>query len=160
MQTITYREGVPEDGRGLLSVHTRAIEIVSVKDYGPDVARSWAHGLTPEGYARSMAGGERFEVAVNDGAIIGFCGIKPGVICGLFVDPDHMRRGVATQLLSHALNWMSAQQCERVEIEATLTAIPFYQRHGFRALARKNKPTRGGLDMALVDMDRPLRPAI
>ena len=144
----------PHDGFALLAVHTRAIEMIAVKDYGPDIARSWAHGLTPDGYARSMADGEIFEVAVLDGAIIGFCGIKLGEICGLYVDPDHMRRGVATQLLSHALAWMDTQGCERVKIEASLTALPLYLRHGFRNVATKLKGTRGGLDMLAVDMER------
>ena len=153
-QIITCRPGVPQDGLALLAVHTRAIEMIAVKDYGPDIARSWAHGLTPDGYARAMADGEMFEVATVDGAIIGFCSIKPGEICGLYVNPDHMRRGVATRLLSRALAWMSAQGCERVKIEASLTALPLYLRHGFRNVATKLKGTRGGLDMLVVDMER------
>lgn len=133
ISTVSFRPGVPEDGLALLSIHTRAIAMVGVDDYGPEVARSWAHGLTAQGYGRVMKGGEVFEVAVIDGMVIGFCSIKPGVICGLFVDPDFMRRGVATQLLSHALAWMKAQGCARVEIEATLTAVPFLSQARFPA---------------------------
>jgi putative acetyltransferase len=105
-----------------------------------------------------MANGEIFQIAAAEGAIVGFCGFKLGVICGLFVDPDYMRRGVASQLLSYALSWMSDQKCQRVEIEATLTAVPFYQRHGFQVVATKSSATRGGLDMSLVDMERQLTP--
>jgi len=151
--TVTYRAGVPEDGAAMLSIHLRAIMLVAVRDYGEDMARSWAHGLTAEGYSRSMAGGEVFEVAVSAGRVIGFCGYKDDEICGLYVDPDFARRGIASSLLEHALQVLRRQGHRRVIVDSSITALPFYRRHGFRVVMERRRMTRGGMEMPAVDME-------
>jgi putative acetyltransferase len=151
--TIHYRPGTPEDGAAMLSIHTRAIELVAVRDYGEDMARSWAHGLTAEGYSRSMADGEIFEVAVCDGRVIGFCGYKNDEICGLYVDPDFGRRGIASRLLEHAMQALRRQGHRRVIVDSSVTAVPFYRQHGFCVVKERTRMTRGGMEVPTADME-------
>lgn len=150
---VTYRAGTPEDGAAMLSVHTRAIELVAVRDYGEVMARSWSHGLTAEGYARSMAAGEIFEVAVCDGRVVGFCGYKNDEICGLYVDPDFGRRGIASKLLEHALQGLQRQGHRRVIVDSSITAVPFYRRHGFGVVKERTRMTRGGMEIPTADLE-------
>jgi putative acetyltransferase len=153
MAAVTYRAGMPEDGAAMLSIHTRAIELVAVREYGEVMARSWSHGLTAEGYARSMADGEIFEVAVCEGRVIGFCGYKDGEVCGLYVDPDFGRRGVASSLLAHALQALQRQGHRRVFVDSSITAVPFYRRHGFRVISERTRMTRGGIEIPTADLE-------
>ena len=37
---IMYRTGTPEDGAAMLLIHTRAIELVAVREYGEEMART------------------------------------------------------------------------------------------------------------------------
>jgi putative acetyltransferase len=150
---ITFRPGRPEDGAALLEVHRRAIELLAVRDYTPEVARSWAHGLTAEGYARSMRDGEVFEIAVFGDRAVAFCGIKADEVCGLYVDPDCMRQGIASTLLDRALNRIAHAGHTGAKVTASLTAVPLYQKHGFRIVRESLRRTRGGLEMAVVDME-------
>ncbi|MPZ40652.1 MAG: GNAT family N-acetyltransferase [Rhizobiales bacterium] len=150
---VTYRAGTPEDGAAMLSIHTRAIEFVAVRDYGEEMARSWAHGLTIEGYARSMADGEIFEVAVCDGRVVGFCGYKNDEICGLYVDPDFGRRGIASRLLERALRTLQDRGHRRVKVDSSITASPFYRQRGFRVIRERTRMTRGGMEIPTVDLE-------
>src|SRR4051812_539159 len=101
---ITFRPARPEDGPQLLSLHRRAILAEGARAYPLEAALSWAHGLTARGYAGAMAEGEEIEVAVLEGRVAGFCAMtQDGEIRGLYVDPDHTRRGLGARLAARAL---------------------------------------------------------
>jgi putative acetyltransferase len=151
--TIHYRPGTPEDGAAMLSIHTRAITLVAARDYGEEMARSWAHGLTAEGYAQSMAEGEIFEVAICDGRVVGFCGYKNDEVCGLYVDPDFSRRGIASCLLAHAMQALHRQGHRRIIVDSSITAVPFYRQHGFRVVKERTRMTRGGMEVPTADLE-------
>jgi putative acetyltransferase len=150
---LSYRAGTPEDGAAMLSIHTRAIELVAVREYGEEMARSWSHGLTAEGYARSMVDGEIFELAVCNSRVIGFCGYKNDEVCGLYVDPDFGRRGIASSLLERVLQTMRGQGHQRIIVDSSITAVPFYRRHGFRVVRERTRMTRGGMEVPTADME-------
>lgn len=69
------------------------------------------------------AEGERAWVAVRDGAVVGWVGVRlhpedmMGEIHVLAVDPDHQRRGVATALVEHAMAQMSRSGMRIVMVE-------------------------------------------
>jgi putative acetyltransferase len=153
MAAVTFRAGTPEDAAAMLSVHIRAIKLVAARDYGEEMACSWAHGLTTERYARSIADGEIFEVAVCDGRVVGFCGYKKDEICSLYVDPDFGRRGIASTLLERALRALQDRGYRRVIVDSSITASPFYQHHGFRVVRERTRMTRGGMEIPTVDLE-------
>ena len=82
---LDFRPATPDDGAVLLSIHCGAVTELAAVDYTLEEIRSWLHGLTPEGYGQSMAQGERIEVAMLNGRVVGFCGIRLCDIRGLFV---------------------------------------------------------------------------
>lgn len=69
------------------------------------------------------AEGGRAWVAVRDGAVVGWVGVRlhpedmMGEIHVLAVDPDHQRRGVATALVEHAMAQMSRSGMRIVMVE-------------------------------------------
>jgi GNAT superfamily N-acetyltransferase len=151
---LDFRPGTPDDGSILLSIHRRAVTKVAAQDYPPDLIQSWLHGLTPEGYGRSMAEGERIELALVDGRPAGFCGVIRCEVRGLFVDPAYARRGLGSTLLQRALQDLRSLGCARVAVISSVTGIPFYVHNGFNELQRRMHRSRGGLDMEVVDMMR------
>jgi putative acetyltransferase len=152
-ERVEYRPGTPQDGAAMLSIHTRAIELVAVNDYGEELAQSWAYGLTAEGYGRAMADGEIFDVAVVDDRVVGFCGRKNDEVVGLYVDPDFMRRGIGSALLDRAMQQLQRQGHRRIIVDSSLTAMPFYLRRGFHLVSERIRPTRGGLEIRAVDLE-------
>ena len=149
---ITYRWTRPEDGAALVRLHRRSILLHAVRSYTPDIARSWAYDMQPERFAKAIAKGEAIEVAILNGAVVGFCGTKDDEIAGLYVDPAFTRRGVASGLMRRALKRVRAEGWDRVRVNAALSGVPFYEAAGFRPLAARMHATRGGCEMLIVEM--------
>jgi adenylate cyclase len=151
--TIIYREGHPQDGAALLSVHRRAVELIAARSYGPEIAESWVRGLTPEGYGRSMQNGEIFRVATVNSIPVGFCGFKDYEISGLFVDPDYIGLGIGSKLLTDALSILTSRNRTPVRVVSSLNALHFYQLHGFNPVEEDVNITRGGLVIKVVELE-------
>jgi len=86
--------------------------------------------LGPEGLAEG-----RTHVAEEDGSVVGFAtwADTPGTIEleDLFVDPDQMRRGIATALVSRIAEVVRARGAKRLEVTANPHALGFYRAVGF-----------------------------
>jgi ribosomal protein S18 acetylase RimI-like enzyme len=99
-----------------------------------DRASLLAHPDALEFSNRSVRDG-RVRVAVIDDRIVGFATVlvtgQIGELEDLFVDPDWMRRGIATELVLDALANASEQRITRIEVTANGHALAFYESVGF-----------------------------
>ena len=97
--------------------------------------------LRPEGLAE-----ERTYVVEEDGAIVGFASWAEAngtvELEDLFVDPDHMRHGIATALVRRIADALRARGVEHLEVTANPHALPFYRAVGF--IARGTAETQFG----------------
>lgn len=55
-----------------------------------------------------------------------------GYVGNLWVDVEHRRRGVASSLMSHVIDWGRAQQMERIILNPSAMSRPLYVSLGFR----------------------------
>ena len=99
-----------------------------------DRASLLAHPDALEFSDRAVADG-RVRVAVIDDRIVGFATVlvtgQIGELEDLFVDPDWMRRGIATELVRDALANAREQRVARIEVTANGHALAFYESVGF-----------------------------
>ena len=99
-----------------------------------DRASLLAHPDALEFSDRAVADG-RVRVAVIDDRIVGFATVlvtgQIGELEDLFVDPDWMRRGIATALVLDALANARKQGVARIEVTANGHALAFYESVGF-----------------------------
>ena len=145
----------PSDGEPLADLHRRAILAISDDFYSLAERESWAQGLSADGYARSAANGEIFEVALGaDGTPIAFCGRKGDEVCGLYVDPDFHGRGIGKLLLGRAETAIAAAGHGRVTLSASLSAASFYLAHGYHEAERTGFTSRGGLFIQAVRLEK------
>jgi GNAT superfamily N-acetyltransferase len=86
--------------------------------------------LGPDGLAEG-----RTYVAEEDGSVVGFATWvdTEGTVEleDLFVDPDWMRRGIATALVERIAAALRARGVERMEVTGNPDALEFYQSVGF-----------------------------
>ena len=86
--------------------------------------------LAPEGLAEG-----RTHVAEEDGSLVGFAtwAETAGTIEleDLFVDPGHMRRGIATALVNRITEVLRTRGVQRLEVTANPHALEFYRAAGF-----------------------------
>lgn len=77
-------------------------------------------------------------------------------IRAFFVHPQWARRGLASQLLAHCEATAKHAGFTRAELVATLPGEPFYARHGYVAVERRNYALPGDQQIEFVPMRRVL----
>jgi GNAT superfamily N-acetyltransferase len=123
------RLGTPADLVALADIYRRA----SLSNPG-DRDRLLAHPehlvLEPDGLAEG-----RTQVAEESGLVVGFAtwaetddGME---LEDLFVDPDWMRRGIATALVTRIIDVLRSRGADTLEVTASPDALAFYRAAGF-----------------------------
>lgn len=73
-------------------------------------------------------------------------------IRAFFVHPDWARRGIGSLVLAACERGATEAGFTRLEMGATLTGVPFYERHGYRALERADTLMPNGETLPIVRM--------
>jgi GNAT superfamily N-acetyltransferase len=102
-------------------------------------------------FRRTLFGGDA--VANRDDSTL-VPGVDPAHIRAFYVDPNAVRAGIGTQLLLQSETDAAAHGFTRYEMMATLTGVPLYTRHGYRAGGQLLFTLPGGLRFPLVHMGK------
>ena len=70
--------------------------------------------------------------------------------------PAHLRKGAARALLDHCLAEAAAAGIRLMKSQSTLLAEPFYAAAGFRRVAAAKAEMAPGIELPVVQMERPL----
>lgn len=118
----------------LCAIFLRAIKETASADYSPRQIAAWAQ--VDEARWRQKIAASRVLVAVKEASPVGFITTVDDYIDLLFVSPDYSRQGIASALLK--------RRPERVlTVEASITAKPFFERHGFSVIEQQQVEARG-----------------
>ncbi len=154
--TLLIRPARAGEGQALYDVTAAAIRGLAAGHYAPAQIGAWMDGRDAAQYEEVIAAGT-VRVAEAGGVIFGFVDTAPGVVTRLFVRPEAAGAGLGRRLLEIgvAAAWLE----ERVRLEATLNAAPFYARCGFVEISRGiYAHPRGGLPVEVVNMELRLTP--
>lgn len=155
--TLIVRPAEREDAPAILAVHRESFLTLCATHYEPDVLAHYFANKTVAGYHPAI---DRREMLVcqRGAEIIGMAHAVPGEIAGLFVHPDAARQGVGRLLMQHALPLAMQDHSGPVRLEATLNAVPFYERCGFVAV-KQYALMRRGVAFVVVEMRYQPKPA-
>lgn len=136
-----------------------AVHAISPSLYGPKQKEAWAP--TPpnyEAWAERLAV-KRPLVAIVDHRVAGFMEVDPdGHIDCAYTHPDFQGTGVASALYAQVLADAKARNLERLYVEASVVARPFFEHRGFTVIG-KNDVERNGVNLVNFAMEKALRPA-
>jgi putative acetyltransferase len=157
------RHATPDDAEGIVLTHYSAVHATAKKDYPEEILNVWSRPVEAQRIAthrRKMEAGKSIIsfVAVDDsGKVLGFGELVPPETLGaIYVAAPAGRRGVASALLKTLEGKAREVGMKVLRMDSSLTAAPFYVRHGFRELRRGTHQLAGGLIMDCVYMEKRL----
>ena len=142
---MTIRRFTEQDAKAVSELIIRTIRISNVRDYPAELMEELVRTETPE-HVLQRASWTHFYVAEEEGMSIG-CGAI-GLYWGkedesslftLFVDPDCQGKGIGRAIVETLEQDEFALRARRIEIPASITGLPFYQKMGYSFKDGKNE---------------------
>jgi putative acetyltransferase len=154
---IAVRRYRPADAADTLAIFLAAVTETASADYSPEQIQAWARPETRELTAWHAAMHARNSyVATVNGDPAGFSDVGPhGYIDMMFVSPRHHRTGVARNLLAHVEAQARAARMSVLTANVSITARPFFERHGFVVVAEQH-PAMAGVQLTNYAMKKSL----
>ncbi|OWK40348.1 putative acetyltransferase [Fimbriiglobus ruber] len=143
----------PDDIPTLVALFRDTIRRVNSRDYSPEQVRAWApDDVDPARWATLT---DRFTVVAEMGGhVAGFADLETdGHVDRFFVHADYQRQGVGRALLAALVAEAVRVGMGRLFAEVSITARPFFTRHGFSVLAEQVIQVRG-VSMTNFRMER------
>ncbi|WP_285114290.1 GNAT family N-acetyltransferase [Leifsonia sp. fls2-241-R2A-40a] len=154
---ITVRSYEPEDAAETLAIFLGAVTETASADYSPEQIEVWAQPGRRDvaSWHEAMKGRDSL-VAVVGGRVAGFSDVGPdGYIDMMFVSPRFLRGGAATALMTHIEETARCQGSHDLWANVSITARPFFERHGFHVEAEQH-PVRLGVQLTNYRMRKAL----
>lgn len=146
------RQARASDAPRIHELHTISVRALCCGHYASGVIDGWLANRQPDGYLPPIQRGDLF-VAEREKRVIGFGEAVAGTIVAVYVDPSAVNHGVGTAIIRHAIEKARLGHSGPIRVESTLNAVPFYERFGFRELARSSVD-RGRVAVPVVVMER------
>ncbi len=138
------RTASPDDLPGMQRLFAETVRAVCSADYTDDQIRVWASSVEDGERWRSIITRQYVVIAESGGAMAGFGSLGEGCYIDLlYVSKDHQRQGVATAILNRLLGEAARLGHTRLTSDVSITARPFFERHGFRVIMEQRKPFKG-----------------
>jgi putative acetyltransferase len=134
---LALRPLLPADLPLLAAIFAASIEQLTDDDYDPGQQAAWAGTADDEEAFAKRLGSQLTLVATMDGAPVGFASLRNNEhIDMLYVHPAVARQGVASSLVDALEKLARARGTMTMTVDASDTAKPFFDRHGYTAQQR------------------------
>ena len=158
---ISIRSAMRDEWPAVLAIHRRAIHEIASADYSAEVLEAWGPPVVdPElpKFDAKLKRGHIIIVAEVDGVLAGFGELAPdeNLLVAVYVNPDYSRQGIGTALLHELESLSRKMELSFLQMEASLTAVPFYKTHGFQILGPDVHVLRSGVRMDCMRMRKDL----
>ncbi|MCM1070383.1 MAG: GNAT family N-acetyltransferase [[Clostridium] fimetarium] len=152
MRIREYRDA---DLMEIVALFHQTVHRINIRDYTLQQVNAWApDNIDIDAWRESLAAHNTF-VAIDGDTIIGFGDIDDsGYLDRLYVHHAYQGRGVATALCDRL---ETSVRAERITVHASVTALPFFLRRGYRVV-KERLVERRGVTLKNYAMERLLAP--
>ncbi len=153
------RDYTEDDAGPICRLFYETVRSVNLGDYSPEQVRAWAPAPPdPAAWHERMSGRHTLVAEANDG-LAGFLELEEdGHLDMLYCRRERVGRGVGSRLYAAAEERARGLGLGGIFTEASITARPFFVRHGFRVV-RRNVVVRHGVELVNFSMDKILQPS-
>lgn len=138
---ICLRDYRPADCGALAALFYETVHTVNKKDYTPEQLDAWATGTVDLAAWNTSLSAHKTVVAWSGGEIVGFGDMdERGYLDRLYVHRGFQGRGIATAVCDELER---AVGCGGYSVHASITARPFFEKRGYRTVARQEVFRRG-----------------
>lgn len=143
----------------LAAIFRASIEDLTAEDYDEDQRAAWAARADDEGGFGQARAKELTLVATVEGQPVGFASLKGADhVHMLYVHPAVAGQGVGALLYDALEKLARARGADRLTVDASDTARPFFERFGFVAQRRNSVPLNGEW-LANTTLEKRFKPA-
>ncbi len=154
---FSIRKAEPEDVHQVHEVHTLAIQTAATDAYEPEVVKVWVEAFTSENFPKNIERMEFYVAELEDGRIGAFLAfdLETTEIDSIYVAPWGRGLGLGSFLLGFAEETGRQSGLRTMWLDASLNAVGFYERHGWREVERHAR-IRKGVAIPVVKMEKDL----
>ena len=147
----------PNDRHGICRVQKASITTLCGAHYTLEEVEAWVGPKQPDDYLQAIRD-EIVLVAKDEGTIVGFGQMTKGEsrISALYVDPNHLRGGIGSMLLTQLEEEARGLGSIVVRLEAPLNAVSFCLARGFTSQGEALRTVRSGVSVPCLQMEKPL----
>ena len=150
------RDYEPGDAEPICRLFYETVRTVNLGDYSPEQVRAWAPEIPDPAAWHERMSGRHTLVADEGGEIVGFAELEEsGHLDMLYCRADAVGRGVGSLLYAAVEGRARGLDLARISTEASITARPFFGRHGF-AVLRRNTVWQEGTALTNFSMQKAL----
>lgn len=155
---MLIRRATANDLSGIALLHRDSILGLCKTHYAPSQLAVWTAALTPDAYV-GLLSTRLMLVAEAGGALLGFgaAELASGLIHATYVRPTAAGRGLGRQLLAAMEVAVLAADQRQVQLHATLNAVSFYERRGYRSQGLTSNRFPDGSELPCMQMTKALR---
>ncbi len=146
---LTIRPYRADDAPRMLELFKDTIRRVNCRDYAPAQIAAWTSEIQLKVWAAKLASrwcavAEMSEELNDERRLGGFADLEAdGHLDRFYVSADHQRCGVGRALLNAVSDEANRLRLPRVFSEVSITARPFFLKHGFRVITDQLVFSRG-----------------
>jgi GNAT superfamily N-acetyltransferase len=143
----------------IAALHVASISELCAAHYTSEQLTHWTAGLHAAAYAALLTSRAMF-VAREASSLLGFGVVdaERGFIHATYVGPTAVRRGVGRSLMEAMEELALRFGCSELQLHATLNAIAFYERLGYRQVGAANNRLPNGSELPCALMCKPAGP--
>lgn len=139
IKEIVVRPYKRSDAQDLAHIYYNTIHQVNAKDYSKIQLDAWA----PEKRGQAEYWLKRSEkmnplIATSNETVVGFAEFEPnGHIDCFYCHHEWVGKGVGTALMNAIHEMARDRKINRIFVEVSITALPFFEKHGFKILEKQ-----------------------
>ncbi|MDP8998103.1 MAG: GNAT family N-acetyltransferase [Pseudomonadota bacterium] len=130
---MKIRAAISEDIPTLRALIERSIRRLNAKEHSPESMELVCSLFTEERLHRDLQRRDIF-IMENHELPVGTISLGEGKLHSLFVEPEHAGKGYGSRLVTHIEEFARSRKLRKLSLNASLTAIPFYEKMGYRKL--------------------------
>jgi ribosomal protein S18 acetylase RimI-like enzyme len=143
---MIIREYHESDTEMIMNLFYETVHKINIRDYTPEQVKAWTGEKMDYEFWHKRLQMKLPYVAEKNGEIVGFAELEAdGHIDCFYCHYQYQHQGIGSKLLKHLENIAKSQENQRLYAEVSITAKPFFQKHGFTVVREQQVERRGVL---------------